>query len=95
MIMFAFPVGKLEPAIPTVKVPGAYPYEETCARSGTAARFGLIALAVACSFSLSRIVALALGFSGSRFTNSKYPPAAHGESRARGSIQIQRSAGFL
>jgi hypothetical protein len=29
MIMFAFPVGKVEPAIPTVKVPGAYPYEET------------------------------------------------------------------
>jgi hypothetical protein len=29
MIMFAFPVGKLESAIPTVKVPGAYPYEET------------------------------------------------------------------
>ena len=29
MIMFAFPVGKLEPAVPTVKVPGAYPYEET------------------------------------------------------------------
>jgi hypothetical protein len=29
MIMFAFPVEKAEPAIPTVKVPGAYPYEET------------------------------------------------------------------
>ena len=29
MILFAFPVGKLEPAVPTVKVPGAYPYEET------------------------------------------------------------------
>ena len=29
MIMFAFPVGKAEPAIPAVKVPGAYPYEET------------------------------------------------------------------
>ena len=29
MIMFAFPVGKLEPAVPTIKVPGAYPYEET------------------------------------------------------------------
>ena len=29
MIMFAFPVGKLQPAVPTVKVPGAYPYEET------------------------------------------------------------------
>jgi hypothetical protein len=28
-IMFAFPVEKAEPAIPTVKVPGAYPYEET------------------------------------------------------------------
>ena len=27
MIMFAFPVGKLEPAAPTVKVPGPYPYE--------------------------------------------------------------------
>ena len=27
MIMFAFPVEKAEPAIPTVKVPGAYPYE--------------------------------------------------------------------
>jgi hypothetical protein len=29
MILFAFPVAKVEPAIPTVKVPGAYPYEET------------------------------------------------------------------
>jgi hypothetical protein len=29
MIMFAFPIGKVEPAIPTIKVPGAYPYEET------------------------------------------------------------------
>ncbi len=27
MIMFAFPVGKVESAIPTVKVPGPYPYE--------------------------------------------------------------------
>jgi len=27
MIMFAFPVGKVEPAIPTIKVPGPYPYE--------------------------------------------------------------------
>ena len=29
MIMFAFSTEKAEPAIPTVKVPGAYPYEET------------------------------------------------------------------
>jgi len=29
MIMFDFPIGKLEAATPTVKVPGAYPYEET------------------------------------------------------------------
>jgi hypothetical protein len=29
MILFAFPVAKVEPAIPTIKVPGAYPYEET------------------------------------------------------------------
>jgi hypothetical protein len=29
MIMFAFPIGKVEPAVPTIKVPGAYPYEET------------------------------------------------------------------
>ena len=29
MIMFAFGVEKAESAIPTVKVPGAYPYEET------------------------------------------------------------------
>ena len=28
MIMFAFPIGKVEPAVPTIKVPGAYPYEE-------------------------------------------------------------------
>ncbi|OLE11101.1 MAG: hypothetical protein DMF36_07930 [Verrucomicrobia bacterium] len=27
MILFAFPVGKVEPAIPTIKVPGPYPYE--------------------------------------------------------------------
>jgi hypothetical protein len=27
MIMFAFPIGKVEPAIPTIKVPGPYPYE--------------------------------------------------------------------
>jgi hypothetical protein len=27
MIMFAFPVGKIESAIPTIKVPGPYPYE--------------------------------------------------------------------
>jgi len=27
MIMFAFPVEKAEPAIPTIKVPGPYPYE--------------------------------------------------------------------
>jgi hypothetical protein len=27
VIMFAFPVGKVESAIPTIKVPGAYPYE--------------------------------------------------------------------
>jgi len=29
MFMFAFLVEKAEPAVPTVKVPGAYPYEET------------------------------------------------------------------
>ena len=28
MIMFAFPISKVEPAVPTIKVPGAYPYEE-------------------------------------------------------------------
>ena len=27
MIMFAFPIGKIEPAVPTIKVPGPYPYE--------------------------------------------------------------------
>jgi hypothetical protein len=27
MILFAFPVGKVEAAIPTIKVPGPYPYE--------------------------------------------------------------------
>jgi hypothetical protein len=27
MILFAFPVRKVEPAIPTIKVPGPYPYE--------------------------------------------------------------------
>jgi len=27
MIMFAFPIGKVEPAIPTVQLPGPYPYE--------------------------------------------------------------------
>ncbi len=27
LILFAFPVGKVEPAIPTIKVPGPYPYE--------------------------------------------------------------------
>ena len=27
MIMFAFPVGKVEPATPSIKVPGPYPYE--------------------------------------------------------------------
>ncbi len=27
MILLAFPIGKVEPAIPTIKVPGAYPYE--------------------------------------------------------------------
>jgi hypothetical protein len=29
MLMFAFPIRKLEAAVPTVKVPGPYPYEET------------------------------------------------------------------
>jgi hypothetical protein len=29
MILLAFPIGKVEPAVPTIKVPGAYPYEET------------------------------------------------------------------
>jgi hypothetical protein len=29
LILLAFPVEKVEPAVPTVKVPGAYPYEET------------------------------------------------------------------
>ena len=28
-ILLAFPVEKIEPAIATIKVPGAYPYEET------------------------------------------------------------------
>jgi hypothetical protein len=28
-ILLGFPVGKVEPAMPTIKVPGAYPYEET------------------------------------------------------------------
>jgi hypothetical protein len=28
MILLAFPIGKVEPAIATIKVPGAYPYEE-------------------------------------------------------------------
>lgn len=27
MIMFAFPVGKVKSAVPTIKVPGPYPYE--------------------------------------------------------------------
>jgi len=27
MILFVFPVGKIEPTIPTIKVPGPYPYE--------------------------------------------------------------------
>jgi len=27
MIMFVFPIGKVEPAIPSIKVPGPYPYE--------------------------------------------------------------------
>jgi hypothetical protein len=27
MILFAFPIGKIESAIPTIKVPGPYPYE--------------------------------------------------------------------
>lgn len=27
MILFGFPIGKVEPAVPTIKVPGAYPYE--------------------------------------------------------------------
>ncbi len=27
MILLAFPIGKVEPAIPTIKVPGPYPYE--------------------------------------------------------------------
>jgi hypothetical protein len=27
MILFVFPIGKVEPAIRTIKVPGAYPYE--------------------------------------------------------------------
>src|ERR1044071_3065805 len=27
MILFVFPVGKIEPAVPTIKVPGPYPYE--------------------------------------------------------------------
>src|SRR5213075_1285214 len=27
LILFAFPVGKIESAIPTIKVPGPYPYE--------------------------------------------------------------------
>ncbi len=29
MIQLAFPVEKVEPATPSIKVPGAYPYEET------------------------------------------------------------------
>jgi hypothetical protein len=28
-VLLAFPVEKIHPAIPTIKVPGAYPYEET------------------------------------------------------------------
>jgi hypothetical protein len=28
-ILFVFPIAKIEPAVPTIKVPGAYPYEET------------------------------------------------------------------
>jgi hypothetical protein len=27
MILFGFPIGKVEPAVPTIKVPGVYPYE--------------------------------------------------------------------
>jgi hypothetical protein len=27
VILFVFPVGKIEPAVPTIKVPGPYPYE--------------------------------------------------------------------
>ena len=27
MILFVFPIGNIEPAIPTIKVPGPYPYE--------------------------------------------------------------------
>jgi hypothetical protein len=29
MILFVFPIETIHPAIPTIKVPGAYPYEET------------------------------------------------------------------
>jgi len=29
LILFAFPIAKGQPATPTIKVPGAYPYEET------------------------------------------------------------------
>ena len=29
MIMSAFTIGKVESATPTIKVPGAYPYEQT------------------------------------------------------------------
>jgi hypothetical protein len=29
LILFAFSVGKIQAAVPTIKVPGAYPYEET------------------------------------------------------------------
>jgi hypothetical protein len=27
MILFIFPIGKIEPAVPTIKLPGPYPYE--------------------------------------------------------------------
>ena len=59
-ILLGFSAERSHSTTPTVKVPGPYPYETPVQLLGAAARFGLIPFAVACSFSVFRIVALTL-----------------------------------
>ena len=57
--MLGFSAERSHSTTPTVKVPGPIRMKHLC-KSGAAARFGLIPFAVACSFSVFRIVALTL-----------------------------------
>jgi hypothetical protein len=91
-ILFGFPVGKVEPAMPTIKVPGAYPYEETVQLPAATPVPESSPLPSSAPFPYPDSRAPA-SVRDSQTANARRPLTA--ESRARGSIQIQWSGQIL